>query len=194
MSYQTYITEAIVVTSFDNGIADKSYLLFTKTAGMLYASARSVREERSKQRFALQDFSRINVSLIKGKTGWRIGSVQSEGNIFSEADSRASRGSVVKIFKILRRFVAGEESNQGLYDEVLTFLLYVGREELNNRALVDEIILARLLYSLGYIASSETLDIVLRPAFKEVVKTDIPHTMLAHLKTITTTATTASHL
>ena len=48
MSYQTYITEALIVGSFDSNTADKSYLLFTKSAGMLYASARSVREEDRK--------------------------------------------------------------------------------------------------------------------------------------------------
>ena len=72
MSYQTYITDAVVVGSYASNTADKSYLLFTKRAGMLYATARSVREERSKQRYALQDFSHITVTLVKGKGGWCI--------------------------------------------------------------------------------------------------------------------------
>ncbi|MEX2341217.1 MAG: recombination protein O N-terminal domain-containing protein, partial [Candidatus Paceibacterota bacterium] len=88
MSYKTYTTEAIVCGSRVNNTSDKSFLLFTKDAGMLWAAAKSVREERSRQRFALQDFSLIRASLIKGKSGWRIGSVESDRNYFTgEGDS-----------------------------------------------------------------------------------------------------------
>ena len=106
MSYQTYTTEALVCGSFLHNTADKVFLLFTREAGMLYATAKSVREERSKQRFALQDFSLINVSLIKGKQGWRVGSVEAEVNYFTKSEERLARGSVVLLFKTLRRFIS----------------------------------------------------------------------------------------
>jgi len=83
--------------------SDKSFLLFTRDNGMLFATAKSVREEVSKQRQALQDFSRIRVSLVKGKTGWRIGSVESLRNDFSAAYDRETRGSVVSLYRLLRR-------------------------------------------------------------------------------------------
>ena len=38
---------------------------------MVLAAARSVREEKSRQRYALQEFALVRVSLIKGKSGWR---------------------------------------------------------------------------------------------------------------------------
>jgi recombinational DNA repair protein (RecF pathway) len=194
MSYQTYITEGLICGSFDSNTADKSYLLFTKDAGMIYASARSVREERSRQRFALQDFSRITVSLIKGKTGWRIGSVQSEGNFFVEANDRAVRGSIVRICKLLRRFVAGEEPHPDLYEEILVGLTHLSSSTIQNRSLVEEIILVRLLHRLGYIASTNDIAVVLDSKPAELFATEYPVTLLARLKTITTKATTASHL
>jgi len=152
MSYQTYITEAIVCGSFANNTADKSFLLFTKRAGMLYATARSVREERSRQRYALQDFSYIVVSLVHGKTGWRIGSVEARGNIFSTAPSRAVRGSVVRLVKTLRRFVQGEEPHPELYEEFLHSLDFLKDITDANRSIYEKLITARLLYFLGYIA------------------------------------------
>lgn len=161
---------------------------------MIYASARSVREERSRQRFALQDFSRITVSLIKGKTGWRIGSVQSEGNYFVEATDRAVRGSIVRICKLLRRFVAGEEPHPNLYDEIIVGLTHLAAPAILNRSLIEEIILTRLLYNLGYIASAPGIDHVLEGNLEILCTQPLDAALLARLRTITEKATTASHL
>jgi DNA repair protein RecO len=150
MSYVTYTTEAVVCGSFEQNTADKAFLLFTREAGMLFANARSVREEVSKQRFALQDFSRIRVSLIKGKTGWRIGSVESEKNDFSIAKTREARASVVSIYKLLRRFVRGEEASVDLYDFVVSALDQL-EEGTDDRKFLDLFIQLKILSILGYV-------------------------------------------
>lgn len=194
MSYQTYITEALIVGSFDNNTADKSYLLFTKSAGMIYASAKSVREERSRQRFALQDFGLITVSLIKGKTGWRIGSVQSLGNVFSGAPNRLVRGSVVRTVKFLRRFVGAEEPVPQLYDEISEGLHYLCDASLPKRVLIEEIIQARILYELGYIAEGgELIDVLTKP-LSEVLTQELPESILPKIRAITDNARLVSHL
>lgn len=194
MSYNTYITEAIICGSFDSNTADKSYLLFTKLAGMIYASARSVREERSRQRFALQDFGVVTVSLIKGKTGWRIGSVQSEGNVFSSAPNRLVRGSVVRMFKFLRRFAGAEEPDPFLYDEFYLGIQHLTQANLENRPVIEEVLQARMLYHLGYIADTSDLKVILEQPLEEVLRAVLSDNLLPRLKTITGNATTASHL
>lgn len=150
MSYQTYITKALVCGSFDHNTSDRNYLLFTKEAGMLYASARSVREEKSKQRYALQDFSLITVSLVKGKTGWRIGSVEARDNFFLKAASREARGSVVSIFKLLRRLVQGEEAVPEIFDFCQDGFALVGGV-VEERLVVDTLFKLKLLSLLGYV-------------------------------------------
>lgn len=194
MSYQTYITEALIVGSFDNNTADKSYLLFTRDAGMIYAAAKSVREERSRQRFALQDFSLITVSLIKGKTGWRIGSVQSKGNLFIAANDRAVRGSIVRICKHLRRFVAGEDPHIDLYDEVVLGLHYIMNPDLERRVLMEEIILARLLHILGYIADTNEFGHILKTNIMVALEGTYTDAQVSMLKSATAKAVTVSHL
>lgn len=193
MSYQTYTTEAIVCGSFANNTADKSFLLFTKQAGMLYAAARSVREERSRQRYALQDFSVITVSLIKGKTGWRIGSVDTTENLFRNAVSRPARGSVVRILKLLRRFIQGEEPQPALYSEVIYALQYLAGEAIMNRVLAEEIVEVRLLSALGYISKTTELTPVLSPSLAEAFAT-VPDALLPLLQVTTTHAQSSSHL
>ena len=115
MAYATYTTKALVCGTFNRNTADRSYLLFTREAGMLYADARSVREERSRQRYALQDFSLVRVSLVKGKQSWKVGSIEAQKNYYSLAVENETRGSVVSLFRLLRRFVNCEEAAPELF-------------------------------------------------------------------------------
>ena len=169
MSYKTYITEALVCGSVANNTSDKSYLFFSKEAGMLWATAKSVREERSKQRCALQDFSHIRVSLIKGKSGWRIGSVEALGNPFMQADTRVKRGTVNFVVTQLRRYVQGETQLPNVYEDTFALLAY---EENHTETilLVRELFLLRLLYELGYIAPSPSwVGVVEAPSIEDAL-------------------------
>lgn len=156
MAYLTYTTEALVCGSRDTNTSDRSFLLFTRDAGMVWATARSVREERSKQRYALQDFSFIRVSLVRGKSGWRVGSVQNEVNVFSIARTREARAGVLRIVKLLRQFVQGEEPHPALYADVYTALTYIADEAHEHIAYIADRFSVRMLYKLGYIAAEPT--------------------------------------
>jgi recombinational DNA repair protein (RecF pathway) len=121
---------------------------------MLYADARSVRKEASKQRQALQDFSLIRVSLVKGKGGWKIGSVTEVQNYYHMATSQAARGSVVRLTRLIRRFLAGEESHVDLFDECLAALSFFCNNR-NDRTCYEHIFIQRVLAQLGYIKISD---------------------------------------
>ncbi len=192
MSYQTYITDAVVVGSYASNTADKSYLLFTERAGMLYASARSVREERSKQRYALQDFSHITVTLVKGKAGWRIGSVESHENFYNDATTRGARGSIVRLTKTLRRYVHGEVPDADLY-RIYVEALGVLVEDCEPRAVYERCAEVRLLAELGYVASDTAVAFALREPLGTLAPADlIPHQDL--LDSLYRGAQAASHL
>lgn len=153
MSYKTYTTEAIVCGSRDNNTSDKAFLLFTAEAGMLWASARSVREERSRQRYALQDFSLIRVSLVRGKSGWKAGSAECERNYFAESEGRPreARAALTAIVRLLRQFVHGEIAQPGLFTDAKSALEHTVAAAGRSQAIVD-IFSLRLLHQLGYIA------------------------------------------
>lgn len=149
MAHKMYITDAIVCGSRNRNTSDRSFLLFTREAGMVWAAARSVREERSKQRHALQDFSHIRVSLVRGKSGWRIGSVEALQNYFLNAEDRKIRGIVSGVVHLLRRFVHGEEVHVQLYDDTVAILQ--SSQLGHNESLLDVYTL-RVMAQLGYIA------------------------------------------
>jgi len=192
MSYTTYTTDALVCGSFEQNTADKSFLLFTKDAGMLFANARSVRVEASKQRYALQDFSRVRVSLIKGKAGWRIGSVETVKNDFSLALGREARGSVVTLYKLLRRLIRGEEASAELYDFILVALDNIIQNQ-TERSFADLFIKLQVLSILGYVDES-----ALPKALKQVELKDIEQikdrNLVIKIEKIVTNALDSSHL
>lgn len=168
MSYATYTTEALVCGTWAKNTSDKSYLLFTRDAGMLYADARSVREEKSKQRYGLQDFSRIKVSLVKGKAGWRIGSVEAIENYYQSASDKAARGSVVSMFRFLRRFFKGEEAAPGLFDYLVP-ALGVLSGSVRSRDDIQELVELRILSELGYVNKASIPVIATHDVKKEIV-------------------------
>jgi len=161
MAYNTYTTEAIVCGSKDSYTSDRSYLLFTREAGMLWATARSVRVEKSKQRFALQDFSIIRVSLVKGKGGWRIGSVEAIMNPFMETNSREARAGLSVIIKLLRRFLHGEIAQSSIYDDAALALACIKDSEAEEVIVLQEQFMLRYLYQLGYIAPDQAYQFIL---------------------------------
>lgn len=157
MSYKTYTTEAIVCGSRASNTSDKSFLLFTKDAGMLWASAKSVREERSKQRFALQDFSLSKVSLVRGKTGWRVGSAEGQGNFFERASGQTGRAGAARLVRLLRQFIHGEVTHPLLFEDAKEALTQMADSE-GDAANILAIFTLRLLYRLGYVAKTPTVE------------------------------------
>jgi DNA repair protein RecO len=150
MAYATYTTNALVCGTFDRNTADRSYLLFTREAGMLYADARSAREERSRQRYSLQDFTLVRVSLVKGKGGWKVGSIQALRNFYHEATDQAARGSVVSVFRLLRRFFKGEEPAPELFDYIVQAVEKLAIKQ-PERALLQMLVQVHILTELGYV-------------------------------------------
>ncbi len=155
MAYTTYTTDALVCGSRHHNTSDKSFQLFTRDAGMLFATARSVREERSKQRYALQDFTHARISIIKGKSGWKVGSAEALYNPFFESQSRKARGDITYIVKLLRRFLHGEEPNIKIFDDVISVFTHILTHTEIDNSVIKEIFTLRLLNNLGYVASDD---------------------------------------
>lgn len=155
MSYQTYTTDALVVGSIDCLTADRLIVLFTRDAGLVHARAMGVRKEKSKLRYGLQDFSLVLVSLVRGKSGWRIIGAERPRNLYFSASDRSVRGALLRTLKIVRRLVRGEETHTALYDiltDGLSILPHCTEDEI---ARAERILTLRILFALGYIAPKD---------------------------------------
>jgi recombinational DNA repair protein (RecF pathway) len=165
--YRMYITEALVCASKNSNTADKSYLLFTKEAGILWASARSVREERSKHRYALQDFGIVRVSLVRGKAGWRVTGSEAVSNLYFYAQNRETRTLVRNVVRLLRRLLHGEVPVPKVYQDA-TSLLTTGDAD---AAKLEAVFTIRALHELGYIGEENNFsDILKAPTLLQAYK------------------------
>lgn len=160
---------------------------------MLYADARSAREERSRQRYSLQDFTHVRVSLIKGKGGWKVGSIQAFNNYYHEAVDQAARGSVVSVFRLLRRFFKGEESAPDLFDYIVQSIKKLSAAQ-SDRTFLQMLIQVHILTELGYV-DNQLLPAVLQNRSLESLDTaDYSESDERVIEKLYTQAVSVSHL
>ena len=155
MSYQIYTTDAIVCGSWERGEHDRYLLLFTRDVGMVVARAAGVRGVRSKLRYALQDFSQVRISLVRGKQSWRVTGVEPDENLYFAAPSREGRAAMLRGIRLLRRLIHGEDIHVELFRVTIDGLLYLITLELPDKN-AETLFALRILYQLGYIDSGDT--------------------------------------
>jgi recombinational DNA repair protein (RecF pathway) len=161
MAYQTYITEALVCGSRDQNTSDRAFLLLAREAGMVWASARSVRVEKSKQRFALQDFSHLRATLVRGKGGWRLAGVEPTNNMYFLSDNRQSRTFLRNTIRLLKRVMQGDTPHPELFDDVLDTMLKCTEFDAER---LECILSLRILHTLGYVAPDRAYENILNVA------------------------------
>ncbi len=162
--YHLYHTPAFVVGSSPRGEGSKVFSLFTRELGLLRATATSVREERSKLRYGLQDFSYSEVTLVRGKEFWRLARAEPRFSVATELRGRVSALYMFgRIFRLLERLLAGEEKNEQLFTAVLESMRFVsGASEVKRVEGVEVVLVLRILYLLGYLAPREEFGSFLR--------------------------------
>ncbi len=158
--YHLYHTDALVLGGAPSGEGSKTITLFTRELGLLSATAQSVREERSKLRYGLQDFSYAEVTLVRGKEYWRLTGAELLSNLGDECEGGgAALRMTGRICKLLKQLLTGEEKNEPLFVAVTEGLQCI--REKKDAGLLEgtEIVLVlRILYLLGYLAPRNEFD------------------------------------
>ena len=159
MAHHMYHTPGLVLSSRGVGEANSLFSIFTRELGMIEASAQAVREVKSKLRFSLRDFSLTELSLVRGKQGWKITSAVLESN-FADISGAGSEMLLVaaRIFTLLQRMVAGEEKNDILFDMLRSAFRFLATEPLSEEELASAecIIVLSVLHELGYLQDEST--------------------------------------
>ena len=155
--YQKYNTEALVLGSRETGESDRVYALFRKDFGLVRARASSVRSEKSLMRYALQNYARANVSLVKGKRGWRAAGAAAIQT--AHGDVRGI-GAFARVSELVLRLVHGEEKSGYLFAALSEAHGALMQEKCDAFGMIEIVCVARILYTLGYI-SNEALSTAL---------------------------------
>jgi DNA repair protein RecO (recombination protein O) len=174
--HHIYHTEAIILSSKNYGEAGKYYSLFTRDLGLVNASAQGVRKISSKLRFVLQDFSYVKVDLIKGKDFWRITSASKTNKLESISKNTISVHIFSNIARLLKRLLAGEYPNEGLFTDLIKGLHFLEKCKFQNEAEnIEVIIVLRILNNLGYIGGNEFLKNIVKSPFEEDIILEANH-------------------
>lgn len=195
MAYQTYTTDALVIGSEDRLTADRVISLFTREAGLVRARAVSVRRERSKLRYGLQDFSLVRTSLVRGKQGWRVTGAECAVNLYFSTDDRHVRGAQLRILRLVRRLVRGEETHAALYDVLIDGLAALSARAQEEIVHAERVLTLRLLSMLGYVAPKDIYQQILKaPSLKEALFVELGEAEEKAIEKVIEEALTASHL
>lgn len=139
---------ALVLGSTPAGEGDRRVCLLSAEYGVLWARAKSVREERSKLRYSLVDYTQTYVSLVQGKYGWRI-----TGAVY-EADIPAlpARAVFARLARLVQRLTLPHADGA---ERVYAPLIAAHRALAQGEVPADEIEMLtalRVLFALGYVA------------------------------------------
>lgn len=166
--HHIYHTEGLILGSEDFSEAGKSYAIFTRELGMIYARATGVRKMTSKLRFILRDFAYVKADLVQGKNFWRLTSASKTNQLEQIAKDRAKLQIFGNIASLLKRLLPGSEPNPTLFADLLNGLFILekseNKEDLQN---IEIVIVLRALHNLGYIGDSSTLESLVQSPFEE---------------------------
>jgi len=148
MAHEVHTTEAIVLASANVQDSDRLFWLLTEDFGLLFASAKSVREEVSKLRYSLQDLAHVRVSLVKGRGFWRITGAYIDGEENQQLTTTKLK-TFGRIVTLVRRLLLKEERNDALFSVVARARIALS-SGIHAEDIIETITVARILYHFGY--------------------------------------------
>ncbi len=168
--HHIYHTHGFILGSRNMGEANKMLSIYTREMGLIRCAAQGVRLNKSKLRFALQDFSYVKVDLVRGRDLWRV---TSASNINSFSYARRDKQSILliaRISKLIERLCDGEESNEKIFDDFIQSLYLMDDEQISieKREALELHLVLRIMNTLGYVGESDILGEYLSLPFEKI--------------------------
>ena len=110
-----YVTDAIVLSRFDYGEADRIMTLFTPTYGKLKAIAKGVRRPTSRLGGALEPLAELRVALARGRTFDVVTQVEVSHAWLRLRDSLESAATGWYLAELADRSIEERHETEGLY-------------------------------------------------------------------------------
>lgn len=156
MPYHIYHTEALILSARPLGEGDRLFHCYTRELGLVAARAKSVREARSRLRYALQTFAHAEIDLVEGKSGWRLISARPITSFRALWEDREKRRIAAELAALLKRLIQGEERHAELFEDILLGLSFLeGVEERHVLGDAELLLVVRLIAALGYWRAEE---------------------------------------
>jgi len=139
MAIEKYVTQCIVLESYDQGEHDRAYKVFTREFGLVICQAKSIRKLESKLRAHALPRTVSLITLVQGREVWRLVGAEHQ---------QLSSPYMQDVTHLLKRFIRGEGEHKALYDRVLSLLQCTEvYEEQTLRLLLYYMVLVELGYA-----------------------------------------------
>jgi DNA repair protein RecO len=161
MSYHIYTTDGIILKRAAFGEANVLLYVLTADLGLIIASARSARLAVSKLRPALQEYAHVSVSVIHGKSGWKITNVSERNNFYFDLPE-FSKKVLARIASTLLQMIPGESEAPEIFYTVVSGLEFLKSAPEKDISEFETLAVLRILYQLGYVVSDTDTEIFLK--------------------------------
>ncbi len=158
MSYHIYTTDGIILKRTGFGEANILLHVLTEELGLVIASARSARLAVSKLRPALQEYAHVSVSVIHGKSGWKVTNVAGKSNFFFDLQGSSLQKVLARIVSVLLQMIPGESPHPEIFETVCSgfeFLKTISETDISS---FEILMVLRILYELGYVARNPAVE------------------------------------
>lgn len=151
MAYRVYNTEGIVLFHTGLRTADGMVTLYTQELGLITGMARSIRSMKSKLRYQLVPCSRVLVSVVRGKIGWRIIGAQDSVPFRGLVESQEKAVVIGRVFALLRR-LTDEGGDPVLFNYLVGAFHFLNSFDITAEEIrrFEMLVVAEILQSLGY--------------------------------------------
>ncbi len=153
MSYHIYTTEAFVLQSLPHRENDGFFRVFTRDLGLIGASAKGVKRPHSKLALGLYSGSHANISLLRGKSSWRIVGVDPLSDTSRIFPSLSEQKKIwFRFLNTVKFFIKGEEKNNSIFEHAILFKKALERRifSLEELFILECIAVFSLMSFLGY--------------------------------------------
>src|SRR3989338_4392582 len=161
MSCHIYTTDGIILKRTAFGEANIFLHILTEDLWLIVAGARSARLSSSKLRSALQEYTYISVSCVKGKNGWKITNVVEKENFFFNYPN-FSHKILSQISSVLLKMIPVESPHKEIFQIVKSgfeFLKTLQEKDVLN---FETLVVLRILHQLGYVESGPEINFFLK--------------------------------
>ncbi len=184
MAYNIYTTDAIVLKHLTSGDADLTLFVLTRDLGLIIASAKSARLDKSKLKGALQEYSYGSISFVRAQSIWKVTNAKSEGNFYFQ-NQKFGQEILARISRVLTQTIVGESPHKEIFEIVSSGFSILKDIEENDIANFEILIVLRILFELGYVAKEKNNEMYFKDPNdwgKEILdKTSKHRTMLVNL-------------
>lgn len=153
MAYHIYTTDGIILKRTPFGESSISLYILTETLGLIIGSARAVRLSSSKLRPALQEYSHIIVSCIKGKNGWKITNVLEKESFFFGYPIFTHKV-LSQISSVLLQMIPGESPHPEVFKTTRSGFEFLKTVKEKDIPSFEILMVLRILYQLGYVVKN----------------------------------------